>query len=238
MHDESGRPRDGSRDEGGVEFRGHLVSRWRATLAAALVTLTGVATTAAAQSSPSPIDTRPGLGAMVHAALSSDQNVIADKQTADVAVNADWPLSSGWRVRGEFGHAGWMFDGNTGLPAPLPAQRITLTRVTGSLVRSLDWLPGTYVGGGGGVYRYTSELSPMPRPTRPGLHLLVGMEIGSSRGGLAVRLEGQFQGVGDPNEPVEPGAYPVTGIPPNGTRSRVSGGQLNLVFGIGVGWRF
>jgi len=64
------------------------------------------------------------------------------------------------------------------------------------------------------------------------------MEIGSSRGGLAVRLEGQFQGVGDPNEPVEPGAYPVTGIPPNGTRSRVSGGQLNLVFGIGVGWRF
>ena len=218
-----------------------IIARASVSLSAAMAVGFVTAKVAVAQPSPSPspIDSKPGLGAMVHAALSSEHNIVEDKQAADFAVNADWPLSSGWRVRGEFGRAGWTFDGSTGLPAPLPAERITLTRVTGSLIRSVDWLPGTYIGGGGGVYRYASELTPLPRPTRPGLHLLGGMELGSSRGGLAVRLEAQLQAAGGPNEPVEREAYPVTGVPIDGSRSRVSSGNLlNLVFGIGIGWRF
>lgn len=197
----------------------------------------GGATSAAAQTAA--LDTRPALGAMVHAAFNSDQNVISDKQTTDFAVNADWPVRAGWRVRGEVGRAAWNFDGQAGLPAPLPTDRISITRVTASVMRRGYRIPGTYVGGGAGVYRYASELSPLPRRTRPGLHAIAGMEIGSSQGGLALRLEGQFQAVGGPNAAYDPGASPVTGVPANGSSSRVTSSVLlNLVFGIGIGWRF
>lgn len=208
-----------------------------APLIVAVLAALGVTTGAAAQTSPA--DTRPGLGAMVHVAFNSDQNVVGDKQTADFAVNADWPLASAWRARGEFGRAAWKFDGQTGLLAPLPTERITITRVTASVLRPTFGLPGAYVGGGVGLYRYSSELSPLPRRTRPGLHAIAGMEIGSPRGGLALRLEGQFQAVGGPRAADSPGASPATGVPVDGSYSRVTSNVLlNLVFGIGVGWRF
>lgn len=205
-------------------------------LVIAVLAGTGAATSAAAQT---PANTRPGIGAMVHAAFNSDQNVVSDKQTADFAVNADWPLGEGWRARGEFGRAAWRFDGQTGLPAPLPTERIAITRVTASVLRQTPGLPGGYVGAGGGLYRYTSELSPPPRRTRPGLQAIAGMEIGSARGGLALRLEGQFQAVGGPRAANGPGDSPITGAPADGSYSRVvSNVLLNLVFGIGIGWRF
>lgn len=215
-----------------------MTDRW-ASLAVALAAVFVAETRVAAQPSARPINTRPGLGAMVHAALISDQNVVEDKQTVDFAVNADWPLSSDWRVRGEFGRAGWNFDGQAGLPAPLPTERITITRITASMIRSLDWLDGAYAGGGGGLYRYAAEVSPLPRHTRPGLHFITGLELGSARGGLAFRLEGQFQAVGGPGAAYSRDASPVTGAPTDGSYSRVSSNVLlNLVFGIGVGWRF
>lgn len=231
--------RGGDRARRRVRRPGSAWACWREAAAAAVM-LTWAATSAAQPGpGPSPIDTRPGLGAMVHAAFNSDQNVIADKQAADFAVNGEWPLSSGWRVRGEFGRSAWNFDGQAGLPAPLPTERIAITRATAATIRSIRSLPGAYVGGGAGLYRYTSELSPLPRRTRPGLHVITGMEVGSSRGGLAVRLEGQMQAVGGPNAPVDPGAHPVPGTSPHETTSRVTSSVLlNLVFGVGIGWRF
>ena len=63
------------------------------------------------------------------------------------------------------------YDGSRGLPAPLPTERVTITRASVALLRKIEPLsPNTHLGLGVGLYRYDATFSPVPRPTRPGVH--------------------------------------------------------------------
>jgi hypothetical protein len=174
---------------------------------------------------------------MVEAAISGDRNAQLNQAAADFAVNGDVPLTRRWRLRAELGRSRWTFDGNELLPAPLPPEQIVLTRVTVAAIAQTDSVAGWYVGGGGGLYHYRAQLSPMPRPTRPGIHVLGGSEIALGGSGLALRLEGQVQAVGGPNDSKAGTVWRPTDPPTR--RSRVFSAVLwNIAAGVGIGWRF
>jgi hypothetical protein len=179
---------------------------------------------------------RPGVGALLGGSFTGDVNVIDDAAGLDLSVNGDIPLTTRWRLRAEFGRARWSFDGNTLQPEPLPPEGISLTRVSVSAICQLDSSVGWYVGGGAGIYRYAAELTPLPRRTRPGGHIIGGSEIPLGSSGLAMRFEGHVRAVGGPNEAGDGRLVPSG---PAGPRSRVASSVL-LSFGVGagIGWRF
>jgi hypothetical protein len=185
-----------------------------------------------------PAATRIGLGASVGVAVTTDSNALNDPATLDLSVNGDLPLSSRWRLRAEFGRARWTFDGNEGLPAPLPPERIGLTRATVGAIVQTGSPVGWYVGGGVGLYHWTAELSPVPRPARAGFHVLGGTELPLGRSGLALRLEGQGQAVGGPQASPPEGTL-TSPTEPAAQATRVfSTWPLNLSAAIGIAWRF
>jgi hypothetical protein len=173
---------------------------------------------------------------MVNGVITGDRNAHGSGATLDLAVNADLPLTSSVRLRGEFGRASWSYSGNHLLPAPLPPEDISLTRVTAAAI----WGRGDhlYAGAGAGLYRYAAQLSAVPRATRPGFHLLGGTEFQVAASGLALRLEGQLQAVGGPDARGPSGTLVALDEAPV-QRSRVFSRVLvNLGAGVGVAWRF
>lgn len=230
-----------------MERRVHpSVGRWRAlpVRSAALCAVLslgahGIQTAEAQSASASPpLHERLGLGATVGVVLTGDRNAVSDARSADLAVSVDVPLPANWRFRGEFGRARWTFDGSESFPLDLPPEQVTLTRLAAAGILALDTPANFYVGAGIGLYRFEAELSDMPRPNRPGLHVLGGTEFVFPGGGLGIRLEAQVQAVGGPNASTTPGTVIIPGAPPEG-RSRVFSEVLfNIGAGIGVSWRF
>ena len=209
-----------------------------------LVVLLLGAHSAGAQSAPGtwtagrPAVARLGLGALVGVTVTTDNNALNDPATIDLSVNGDIPLSSHWRLRAEVGRARWTFGENEGLPDPLPPERIGLTRATVAAILQTHSSAAWYVGGGIGLYHWTAELSPVPRATRPGFHLLGGIEIPLGQSGLSLRLEGQGQVVGGPQATVPPGTL-TRPAEPSGQNTRVYlPWPLNFMAGVGIGWRF
>jgi len=181
--------------------------------------------------------TRIGLGALVGVAVTTDDNALNDPATIDLSVNGDIPLSSHWRLRAEVGRARWTFGGNEGLLESLPPERIGLTRATIAAIVQTNSSAGWYVGGGVGLYHWTSELSQVPRATRPGFHFLGGTELPLGQSGLALRLEGQGQTVGGPQ-----GSPEGTLTQPSESGDQItrvfSPWPLNFSAAMGVAWRF
>jgi len=185
-----------------------------------------------------PAAARIGLGTSVGVAVTTDGNAHNDPATLDLSVNGDLPLSSRWRLRAECGRARWTFAGNEGLPAPLPPERIGLTRATVAAIVQTNSPAGWYVGGGVGLYHWTAELSPVPRPTRAGFHVLGGTELPLGRSGLALRLEGQGQAVGGPQASSPVGTLTRPTEPADQATRVFSTWPLNFSAGIGIAWRF
>ncbi len=185
-----------------------------------------------------PAAARIGLGALVGVAVTTDDNALNDPATVDLSVNGDVPLSSHWRLRAEVGRAQWTFGGNEGLPAPRPPERIGLTRATVAAIVQTNSSAGWYVGGGVGLYHWTAELSPVPRSTRPGFHLLGGVELPLGQSGLALRLEGQGQAVGGPQASVPPGTLTRPSEPGARITRVFTPWLLNFSAAVGVAWRF
>jgi len=202
-----------------------------------VVLLTG-ATVGLAQAPTAPVSGHPEAGATLGAIVTADRNAGHGGGTADFAVSLDVPLPAAARLRGEFGRARWTFDGHSLVPADLPPEQISLTRLTAALIVAPAGWGGAYAGAGAGLYRYRSELSPVPRPRRPGLHALAGRAFALPGGRLVIRIEGQVQAVGGPNAAAPVGVVQPFDILSEG-RSRVfSNVLLNIGGGVGVAWRF
>ena len=202
-----------------------------------VIALLFAAPNAGAQPVSAPSRPRVSIGAMRNWAVTSAHGAAEGRTASDLAVNLDVRLTSSTGVRGEFGRSRFTFDGNSGGPAP-PPEPITLTRLTATAMRTLDGAGGFYIGLGVGWYRYWSELDPSTTPTRGGLHVVTGTEIAIPAGGLAVRIEAQWQFVRAPHpgnaaEPPSDGTGSATV-----SRLRIMGNPSNLIWGLGIGWRF
>lgn len=186
------------------------------------------AQTTGAPPAPAP---RFALGALVSAAFPGDEDVSNDDLGPDLAVNADVGIGQRFRIRGEFGRVRYDYDGSSGLPAPLPTERVTITRATVALLRRIDPLsPNTHLGIGVGLYRYGATFSPLPRPTRPGLHISYAAEAPLE--GLTVRFEGFIRFIDGPRPaPHEAGLGTVPG-------RRFSNPLIIFGGGIGIGWNY
>jgi hypothetical protein len=217
-------------------------SRIRPALVVMLIGASGCPLGAQSASGPQaasrPAATRIGLGALVGAAVTTDDNALDDPATIDFSVNGDFPLSNRWRLRAEVGRAGWTFAGNEGLPVPQAPERIALTRATVAAILQTNSAAGWYVGGGVGLYHWAAELSPVPRSTRPGFHLLGGTECPLGHSGIALRVEGQGQAVGGPQASSPPGSLTRPTKSGEPTARVLSPWPLNFSAAIGVAWRF
>ena len=181
---------------------------------------------------------RIGLGALAGVAVTTDGNALNDPATVDLSVNADVPLSSRWSLRVEVGRARWSFAGDEGLSAPLPPERIGLTRGTVAAIAQTNSPARWYVGAGVGLYHWTAELTPVPRATRPGFHLLGGTELPLGQSGLALRLEGQAQAVGGPQASPPVGSLTQPAEPGEQITRVLTPWPLNFSAAVGVAWRF
>ena len=193
------------------------------------------ASTAAAQTAPSPRFVVGGMGSWT---VTSANNVAEGRTGSDFSVNLDVPLPHLLRARAEFGRSRFTFDGNSGLAEPQAPERIAFTRLTASAIRTIDVRRDLYVGLGFGLYRFTPDTVKSPGLNRAGFHVVAGSEIPIPAGGLAVRLEAQWQFVSGPdareNEPV-----PLSeGSHASPSRVGALGSPMNLIWGLGIGWRF
>ena len=189
------------------------------------------------RASGNPAAARISLGSLVGMAVTTDDNALNNPATLDLSVNGDIRLSNHWRLRAEVGRARWTFRGNEGLPDHLAPERIGLTRATAAAIVETNSAAGWYVGGGLGLYHWTAELSPVPRPTRPGFHFLGGIELPLRQSGLALRFEGQGQTVGGP-QASPAGTLTRPAESEEGITRVFSPWLLNFSMAAGVAWRF
>lgn len=169
---------------------------------------------------------------MIGAALNSDDTNVAKNDVGpDLLVNADLGLGPATRVRAEFGRVRYTYDRDGARPDPMPAEQVTLTRYTIGLLRKLDMAgASTFLVLGGGLYRYAAELTPLPSPTRPGVHLTYGVEM--DRKGLGLRFELSARGIGGPQpRPVDGNPVPLPG-------RRFTDLLVVLGAGVGISWNF